>query len=138
MNRNNPSLHDAELLLGAVVIAMSAVGTLVFLSRRCRVRPPDVRDTSTRYVVVSDKHAVDARRYVLEPNARAPCMKCGANPVSTIFADCGHSVACPSCAHGVWKAERKCPLCHRPLESVLHIVGHVNVSTAETEVMLVG
>ena len=134
MDRSNPSLHDAELLLGAVVIAMSAVGTLVFLSRRCR-QPPD---TSTRYVVVSDKHAVDARRYAVGASSETKCIKCRANPATTIFADCGHSVACPSCAHDVWKAERKCPLCHRPLESVLHIVGHVNVSTARIEGLLVG
>ena len=136
MNRGNPSLHDAELLLGAVVIAMSAVGTLVFLSRRCRARQPP--DTSTRYVVVSDKHAVDARRYAVGASSETKCIKCRANPATTIFADCGHSVACPSCAHDVWKAERKCPLCHRPLESVLHIVGHVNVSTARIEGLLVG
>jgi hypothetical protein len=139
---NDPSLHDTEFLLGLVVIAICTaafVSALMFVCRRCcAAEPPANLYTVPRYVAVSDKHAVDVRRYVLEPNARVPtkCTKCGTNPITTIFTDCGHSMACPSCAHAIWKAERQCPLCHRPLDGVLHIIEHCNVSTARVEALV--
>ena len=114
------TLHDAEPLLGLVVVAMCATAIVSKLVLLCR-------GTHPRFVLVSDTHACGAARIAAE------CIKCGRNPVTTIFTDCGHSAACPSCAHDIWKAERKCPLCHRPLHGILHIIGHVNVSTVRVE-----
>jgi hypothetical protein len=126
---NEPSLTDPEFLAGLAVLALAAAalaGAIVLLCRRCcRAKAP----IDLRYIITPNHCATLDGMSHHRPSTI--CAKCRANPVTTIFADCGHSLVCPSCAHDIWKTERKCPVCHRPLDAVFHILGHRNYQSAE-------
>jgi hypothetical protein len=141
-----PPPLDTELLVGACVLIIG-FGTALITFVRCCMRairphaPKTLTNCSTipRYVLASETTALNARRYLLEAgiefHVSATCAQCNSRPSTTIFADCGHSMACPSCAHEIWKAERKCPVCKCSISSIMHIVAH-NVNTARVEEMV--
>jgi hypothetical protein len=134
---------DVELLVGSCIL-ITVFGAALFALIHCcgRLIRPNTRKTLTtyptipRYVLASETTALNARRYLLDTDIEfhvsATCSQCNSKPSTTIFANCGHSMACPSCAHNIWKTERICPVCKCPISSILHIVAH-NVNTARVE-----
>ena len=133
---------DAELLAGMCVIVLSVGAAVTTAVRCCLARPHNrkkrltICSTTPRYVLTSETTAFTACRYQLDAGVEyrvsAMCSVCNNKPTTTIFTDCGHSMACPSCAHEIWKADKRCPLCKCSISSVMHIVAH-NVNTARVE-----
>lgn len=135
---------DAELLAGVCVIVLSVGAALTAAVRCCltftnphnKKKRLTICSTTPRYVLTSETTAFTACRYQLDAGVEyrisATCAVCNTNPATTIFSDCGHSMACPSCAHEIWKADKRCPLCRCSISSVMHIVAH-NVNTARVE-----
>lgn len=107
-------------------------------------KPDKERENDIRIARVDTKYAVEiinsfivgVGNYELHCNNLAKnekeafvlrrCSKCGLEKRCCFFSPCGHAMLCPECWDATPEEERPkiCPLCHLPIEKILHTIFH--------------